>query len=120
MATEDTTCSIHPYFEAKEGMLEEFKAVCERMVEATSEEPGCLYYGFTFDGDEAYCREGYADGDALLFHAEHVGPLLAEALQCAELTRFEVHGPEDELAKLRDPMADLSPRYYVLEHGFCR
>ncbi|MCZ7664559.1 MAG: antibiotic biosynthesis monooxygenase [Thermoleophilia bacterium] len=120
MAIKDTCCSIHPYFTVKEGKLQEFKAVCERMVAATSEEPGCLYYGFTFDGIEASCREGYADGDALLAHAQHVGPLLGEAMQYADLTRMEVQGPEEELSKVRGPMADLSPRFYSLEVGFRR
>src|SRR5660398_185273 len=114
MGTQDTCCSIHPYFTVKEGRLEEFKAVCERMVAATSEEPGCLYYGFTFDGQEALCREGYVDGDALLAHAKRVGPLLEEAMQYADLTRMEVQGPEEELAKVRGPLADLASQFYVL------
>jgi len=120
MGTQDTCCSIHPYFTVKEGRLEEFKAVCERMVAATSEEPGCLYYGFTFDGQEALCREGYVDGDALLAHAKRVGPLLEEAMQYADLTRMEVQGPEEELAKVRGPLADLASQFYVLHSGFRR
>ncbi|MHB0979909.1 MAG: putative quinol monooxygenase [Thermoleophilia bacterium] len=120
MATEDTCCSIQPYFKAREGKLDEFKAVCERMAAETSSEPGCLYYGFSFDGDEAYCREGYADADGLLAHAGHLGPLLDELMQHCDIIRFEVCGPAAELAKLKEPLAGLSPRYFVLENGFRR
>ena len=120
MATGDTCCTIHPYFKAHEGKLDEFKAVCERMVAETSSEPGCLYYGFSYDEGEAYCREGYEDADALLAHAEHLGPLLAELTQLCDIARFEICGPESELEKLKEPLAGLSPRYFILESGFRR
>ena len=120
MATNDTTCSIHPYFKINEGKLAEFKAVAERMVAETGTEPGCLYYGFTYDGDEAYCREAYVDAEGLLAHVAHVGPLLEEALALSELVKMEIHGPADEIDKLREPMAPLGAHFYVLECGFCR
>ena len=67
MATNDTCCTIVPYFKVREGQLESFKALCERFVETTRTEPGCLYYGFSFDGDRALCREGYENAEAALF-----------------------------------------------------
>ena len=51
---------------------------------------------------------------------ENVGTLLQEALKIAELTRLEIHGPEEELAKLREPLADLKPQFFTLEYGFRR
>jgi len=66
MATEDTCCTIAPYFKIAEGELEAFKSLCEKFVEKTSEEPKCLYYGFSFDGDEAHCREGYEGTEGVL------------------------------------------------------
>jgi hypothetical protein len=120
MESHDTCCSIAPYFKIREGKLEEFRAISERMVKETATEDGALYYGFSFCGDEAYCREGYANAEALLVHADHLRDLLGQALQVADLTRFEIHGPEQELAKLREPLAPLTPRYYALEHGFRR
>ena len=66
---------------------------------ATSKEPNCLHYGFSFHGSEVFCREGYEGAEALLSHLTSVGPLLEEALKLAELTRLEVHGVENELAK---------------------
>ena len=49
-----------------------------------------------------------------------MGSLLEEVLKIAELTRLEVHGPEAELAKLRQPIADLNPEFFALEYGFRR
>lgn len=120
MATQDTCCTIVPYFRVRDGELDAFRALCERFVETTSGEDGCLYYGFSFDGDEVHCREGYVNADAALRHLDNVGELLARALEIAEVTRLEVHGPEAELARLRDPMKDLDPRFFVLEYGFRR
>ena len=116
--TNDTCCTIVPYFKIAEGKVDAFKAICERFVEKTRSEKGCLYYGFAFDGQEAFCREGYVDGPSVLAHLESVGPLIEEALQVSELLRLEIHGPEAELAKIREPLKDLNPRFFVLEYGF--
>ena len=120
MATQDTCCSIVPYFKVHEGQLAAFKTICEEFVRLTDNESKCLYYGFCFDGDEAHCREGYADAEGLLAHLENVGAVLAEALTISDLTRLEIHGPESELAKLREPLAELNPQFFVLEYGFRR
>lgn len=120
MSINDKCCSIVPYFKVSSGNLETFKELCRQMVAKTSEETKCLYYGFSFDADQAHCREGYADAEGLLTHLKNVGSLLEEALKIAELTRLEVHGPEEELAKLREPLAHLKPQFFVLEYGFRR
>ncbi len=120
MNTHDTCCTIVPYFTIHEGQHEAFRALCEQFVAKTSDEPKCLYYGFSFDGDEAHCREGYEDADGLLAHLDNVGSLIDQALQVSDLTRLEVHGPEQELAKLREPLAELNPRFFTLENGFRR
>ena len=120
MATQDKCCTIVPYFKVQSGKLEAFKALCEQFVEKTNEEPKCLYYGFSFAGDQVHCREGYEDAEGALAHLENVGPLLEEALKISEITRLEVHGPAEELAKLREPMADLKPQFFTLEYGFRR
>ena len=120
MATQDTCCTIVPYFKVQNDNLEAFKALCEQLVAKTQEEPKCLYYGFSFSEDTAHCREGYEDAEGALVHLENVGSLLEEVLKISELTRLEVHGPEAELAKLRQPMADLKPEFFTLEYGFRR
>jgi hypothetical protein len=38
----------------------------------------------------------------------------------SELVRFEIHGVEQELAKLREPLADLNATYFTLEYGVRR
>ncbi|MBC8417768.1 MAG: antibiotic biosynthesis monooxygenase [Desulfobacterales bacterium] len=120
MAAQDKCCTIAPYFKVQSGKLEAFKALCERFVEKTDEEPKCLYYGFSFDGDHVHCREGYEDADSLLSHLQNVGSLLEEALKVSELTRLEVHGPAEELAKFREPLTALKPQFFMLEYGFRR
>jgi len=120
MATQDKCCTLVPYFKVADGKLDAFKQLCEQFVEKTGEEAKCLFYGFSFDGDQAHCREGYADAEGILAHLDNVGKLLEEALQIAEITRLEVHGPEEELAKLREPLAQLQPQFFTLEYGFRR
>ena len=91
-----------------------------RQCRLTRTESKCLYYGFSSDGDQWHCREGYQDAEGLLAHLENVGPLLDELLKIADITRLEVHGSEQELAKLRQPLADFKPQFFTLEYGFRR
>ena len=116
----DTCCTLVPYFEVMDGKLDEFKALGPRVVATTQSETGCLHYAFSFNGSTAHCREGYEDANALLAHLENVGELLGQALQIAKIVRLEVHGPAAELEKLREPMASLSPEFFVLEPGIRR
>ena len=60
------------------------------------------------------------DAEGLLAHLENVGTLLEEALKISEIIRIEIHGPEEELNKLREPLSDLKPQYFQLEYGFRR
>ena len=120
MATDDTCCTIVPYFHVPAEHLDAFKALAERIVARTETESGCLFYGFSFDAETAHCREGYVNAEALLTHIDNVGPLLREAAKISEITRLEVHGPAGELDKLREPMAALKPRFFTLEYGFRR
>jgi quinol monooxygenase YgiN len=111
--------SLHPYFKVHPGKLEALKAAFPAFVEKTMGEEKNLFYGFTINGDEIFCREGYADAEGLLAHLDNVGALLAEALKIADLTRLEVHGPAAELEKLKKPLAHLNPVWFVadLERG---
>lgn len=120
MATEDKCCTIVPYFKIHSGQEQAFRALCERFVEQTRIEPKCLYYGFAFSGDRAHCREGYQDAEGVLAHIENIGALLQEALKIADLERFEIHGPAEELATLRARVPDLEAEYFTLEYGFRR
>lgn len=116
----DTCCTLVPYFEVAEGQLAAFKALGPQFVARTRNEAGCLHYAFSFDGHTAHCREGYADAAAVLAHLENVGALLGEALKIAKITRLEVHGPAAEIEKLRGPLAELKPQFFLLEEGIRR
>ncbi len=120
MTTQDKCVTIVPYFKVRHGELQAFERLCERFVQVSEGEPGTLYYGWSFNGDQAHCREGYTGAEAALEHLKDVGPLLEEAQKIAELTTLEIHGPEEELAKLRGPLADLKVEYFTLKYGFRR
>jgi quinol monooxygenase YgiN len=107
--------SIHPYFKVHPGKLETFKASLTAFVDKTAAEKKNLFYGFTINGNEVFCREGYTDAEGVLAHLENVGALLAEALKIADLTRVELHGPAEELDKLKGPLAHLNPAWFVVE-----
>ena len=112
--------SIHPYFRVKPGKLAEAKAMLPQFIAKASTEELLLHYDFTINGDEIHCREAYAGAAGLLAHVENVGTVLGEFLKIVELTRVEVHGPADELAKLRGPLADLKPAWFIYECGVSR
>ena len=120
MTRTDECCSLAPYFNIHEGQLDAFKKICAAFVEKASTEPKCKFYGFTFNGNEAHCREGYEDAEAVLFHLENVGALLKEVLKISDITHLEIHGPESQLALLREPFAALNPKFFSSEVGFRR
>ena len=120
MALEDTVCTLVPYFTVHDGKLDEFKALGEKLVERTRSEDGVAFYGFSFAGQQAHCREGYANAEAVLAHLENVDALLNEALQIASVDRLEVHAPAAELAKLAKPLEGLNPTMFTMETGFRR
>jgi hypothetical protein len=106
--------SLHPYFKVHPGKLREFKAGLPAFVEKTKTEQKNLFYDFTINGDEVFCREGYVDAEGLLAHLANVDALLKEAMKIANLVRVEVHGPATELEKLKAPLAALNPAWFVL------
>lgn len=122
MATTDKCVSISPFFIIKDGQMDNVKNTLLQFVEKTKSEDACLYYGFSISGNKLHCREGYRDGEGVLAHLENVGSMLQEWLESGmvELTALQLHGPEEELAKLREPLAGLNPEYWVLEEGFRR
>ena len=116
----DTAVTFHPYFKVGDEKLEVFKRIAQDLVETTRGEMGCLYYGFSYSDGEAFCREGYKDADSLVAHLDNVGDLLQKLENIVEAVRVEVHGPEKEIAKLREWQAieKLNPTFFVLEAGF--
>lgn len=116
----DTVVGLVPYFEVNEGKMDEFKALGPKFIELTGKEAAVAYYGFSFSGNIAHCREGYADAAGVLAHLADVDAPLKQALGISKLIRLEVHGPAAELAKLKEPLAGLNPQYFELADGAFR
>lgn len=120
MSKLSTAVSIHPYFQIFPGKEGEFQEVIATFIKTTGTEDGCLYYDFTLNGDEAFCREAYTNGDTALIHLENVGQVIEKALTIATMTRLEIHGPEAELEKMRGPLASLNPAWFAHQGGLDR
>ena len=109
--------SIHPYFKVHPGKLDAARALLPRFVAKTTTEPKCLYYEFTSNGDVVFCREAYVDAEGALAHLANVGEILAEMMQVSDVIRLEIHGPAAELEKLKGPLAEYKPEWFVYEAG---
>ena len=70
--------TIHPYFEVQADKIAEFKAIWNSIVPVVATEPKCLFYEFTFNGNIAFCREGYEDSDGVLQHFGNVSETLGK------------------------------------------
>ncbi len=120
MSTFDNAISIHPYFKIQEGQMEACKSFLAQFNEKVATEDLCLYYNFTFKDDVFCCREAYQNADGVKAHLDNCGTLLGELLKIADLTRIEVHGPAEELEKLKATFADFDPDYFICECGIGR
>ncbi len=106
--------SLHPYFKVPPEKLDALKGILPEFSAKTLDETGNLFYEFSVNGNEVFCREGYVNAEALLAHLENVNGMLEAAMGLAELIRIEVHGPATQLEKLRGPLAHLNPVWYTL------
>ena len=59
-----------------------------------------LYYGWSFNGLNAHCNEGYVNAEACFSHLDLVGPTVTKALEISTIEYCEITGPELEVAKL--------------------
>jgi hypothetical protein len=112
------TASTAPFFRVPKANETKFKTlVREGFYPLVAAEPLCLYYNFTFGEQDgvmiAHCREAYEGAEGLLAHLANVQEPLGEANELGELFKAEVHGPQAELDKLYEPLAGLSPTYFV-------
>jgi len=81
-------------------MLQDFVA-------KTASEDENLFYVFSINEDQVFCREAYESADGLLAHLDNVGESLEAMLKMPDLTRVKVPGPPEELEKLKAPLAHL-------------
>ncbi len=113
----ERSVSIHPYFKVHPGKLDEVKALLREFVAKTATEPGCVWYEFTINGDEVFCREAYLGAEGALAHLDNVGAQLERMMTLTTLARLEIHGPAEELAKLKGPLGGFNPAWFVCECG---
>ncbi len=78
---------MHPYFKVPSDKMPYLKAILPEFAAKTRNETGNLFYEFTINGDEVFCREGYVNAEALLAHLENVGAMLEQALAMADHAR---------------------------------
>ncbi len=104
--------SIHPYFKVNEGRLDDFKKLISTFIKRTQTEETCFYYDFSVSNNTVFCREAYEGAEGVLAHLENVGAQIEEALTMSELVCLEIHGPAAELAKLKEPLAELPVKFY--------
>ena len=109
--------SIHPYFKVHPGKLDAAKALLPRFVATTQREPACVYYEFTLSDDLVFCREAYRGAEGALAHLANVDALLKEMLSMSDLARLEIHGPAEEIEKLKLPLAAFNPKWFVFAAG---
>lgn len=112
--------SIHPYFKIHPGKLDAAKALLPTFVETTRSEPACLYYEFTISDDTVFCREAYRGAEGALAHLANVDALLKQMLSLSDLVRLEIHGPAEEIEKLKAPLAAFNPAWFVFAAGLER
>merc|ERR1711861_46918 len=55
----------------------------KKCVDLTRTEAGCMYYGWTIQGDKLFCREAYVDAKAVQAHLENIGAAVGEMLDRA-------------------------------------
>ncbi len=117
MSTYDNSVSINPYFNISDENMAAAKEMLKTFCGLVSNEEGCLYYNFCFNGNVMTCREAYKDAAAVLAHLDNCGEALGQFVQIVELFRIEILGPAAELDKLREPLAGMNPDYFVLDCG---
>lgn len=112
-------CTVHPYFT----MLDEpaVRSLIVEFVKKTQSEDGCMWYSFDIDIDKKklYCNECYVNAEAVLVHLENVGALLGRMIGGpASLDRLEIHGPQEEVEKLKPKAAEFNASLFVVDSGF--
>ncbi|MFA3917335.1 antibiotic biosynthesis monooxygenase [Ruegeria hyattellae] len=109
------------YFSISSENAAAFRENCAAMVALHDKEPGHLAtaYGFCSDGT-AVSREDYDSAEAVQRHMQ-LGSHIFESTQAlVQITGVELHGPAEEIDRLRDLFSAMSPRCFVTEYGFRR
>lgn len=96
------TFSYSLEFTIADGKLDEFKEMSTGYINnARDNEPGTLEYQWYVSDDGSKCLviETFADSDAMMTHLGNVGPTLPALLAIAPITRVEVMGSVNDVAR---------------------
>merc|ERR1712094_150110 len=69
-ASTQNFCTIQPSFTIKD--LAKAEPFMKKCVDLTKTEAGCMYYGWTVQGDKLFCREAYVDAAAVQAHLDNI------------------------------------------------
>jgi quinol monooxygenase YgiN len=103
---------VRAEFVVRDGVDEKFAAIVRGLLGRVADEDGTLRYDWFQGPSYVVVLEEYADAAAVLKHQDHVGDLLAQLFELAELTVLQVHGDvTPELQELLDgmPVAEVFP-----------
>jgi len=94
--------------------------IMEDFTARTASETGCVYYGWTKREGKLFCREAYVDAAGIAAHLENVGPCIGMLLdeKVATLDSIQLHGPAQELEKMKAGMDALGTTYWPIHSGF--
>ncbi|MEJ2157129.1 MAG: hypothetical protein P8X96_17480 [Desulfobacteraceae bacterium] len=120
MTVQDTWCTVDAYFTVTPEQVKAFDKIVDQFVRKTKKENGIRYYGWSINGDEVHCRQGYLNAEGFLEHVANVRHIFEEAVTISDCTRLAIHGPEEELDKLREPLAEIPIQYFNLTKSFRR
>jgi len=112
---EDRTLSVMVYWKIRDRSsflkgVADFQAL-------TKDEVEIKYYGFAMEDTNGVCKEGYDSAEGFLTHMRNVKGPWGTALAAADIARVDVHGPMDEIDKLREPLKDFSVNYWGCAEG---
>ena len=114
----ESLCTIHPTFTILK--KEECMEMMKKCVEATKVEKGCLYYGWTINGDKLKCREAYIDGDAVAVHLAAAGPIIGPCLEAGvlKMDKIDMDCGAEELKKFKKGGDGFGAKYFMVDSGF--
>jgi len=114
----DETLSVLVYWDIHD--YARFLAGVKGFQDLTKQEEKVKYYGFCLNGARAICREGYDCAEGFLEHLRNVDGPLKAAMEVADISRVEVHGPAPEVEKLRAPLSSFPAVFWSYPNDtFC-
>ncbi len=103
----------------KDGERESFDAVKNELIEATSNEEGCLNYEWSEGAEgEIHVLERFADSAAAMTHMGNFGPFAGRFMGCLDVTGWTIYGDADET--VTKALAPMGAVHYTSIGGFSR